>query len=69
MIATAEFFFDDPLKIKVGSHLSPTTIYLSLCDTQRFKPDLYPISGFPRCLVTEDTANGVSEHAPVEVAS
>ena len=59
MIARGEFRFDDTVNIKVTSQLSPTMIYLTLCQSQRFEPDLYPISGFPRCLVSEDTVNGM----------
>ncbi len=59
MIARGEFRFDDPVNIKMASQLSPIIIYLTLCQSQRFEPDLYPISGFPRCLVSEDTVNGM----------
>ena len=69
MMARAQFYFDSPVQIKLSSQLSPVMIYLGLCETQRFDPGLYPISGFPRCLVTEDTINGRSEGALIEMAS
>ena len=64
MTARAELRFDNPVNIKVASQLSPTMIYLALCDTHRPGPELYPISGFPRCLITEDTVNGTFEMGP-----
>ena len=68
-MARALFRFDEPLQIRVASQLSPVMIYLSLCETQRFDPGLYPISGFPRYLVTEDTDNGKNEEAYTETVS
>ena len=58
MIARGEFRFNEPINIAVASQLSQMTIFLSLCQSQRSEPGLYPISGFPRCLVSEDTLNG-----------
>lgn len=68
-MARAQFCFNSPVQITVSSQMSSVMIYLGLCETQRFDPGLYPISGFPRCLVTEDTVNGRSERALIEMAS
>ena len=60
MINRAEFRFKDPLEIHVTSQLSSTMIYLKICGVQSDQADSYPISGFPRYLVTEDSVNGGS---------
>ena len=58
MIKRGEFRFNEPVNIAVASQLSQMTIFLSLCQSQRADPRLYSISGFPRCLASEDTLNG-----------
>ena len=66
MVARGEFRFDDPVNIKVASQLSPIMIYLTLYQSQPSEPDLYPISGFPRCLVSEDKVNGMGGEVYLE---
>lgn len=60
MVKRAEFRFEDPLKIEVTSQLSSTMIYLKMCGVHSDQGNFYPISGFPRYLITEDTVNGGS---------
>ncbi|KAK5360276.1 hypothetical protein LTS13_010366 [Exophiala xenobiotica] len=57
MIRRAEFRFDKTVEIEVPNQLTMTTIYLALYERRSFEPGLYPISGFPRCLVMEDSMN------------
>jgi hypothetical protein len=57
MIRRAEFRFDNTVEIEVPNQLTMTTIYLALYERRSFEPGLYPISGFPRCLVMEDSMN------------
>ena len=60
MMNRVEFCFDEPIEIDVPSPLSSTTIYLSMRGVYTDQSNLYPISGFPRYLITEDTVNGTS---------
>ena len=60
MMNRAEFCFDEPIEIDIPSPLSSTTIYLSMRGVHADQSNLYPISGFPRYLITEDTVNGSS---------
>ena len=60
MIGRAEFRFNDPIIIDVPSQLSSTTIYLRMRGIHSEQTSFYPISGFPRKLVAEDTINGTS---------
>lgn len=60
MVKRAEFRFDGPLKIDVPSQLSSTIIYLRMRGVYSDETIFYPISGFPRYLITEDTVNGAS---------
>jgi hypothetical protein len=57
MVRRAEFRFDDAVEIEVPNQLIATTICLALHERRAFEPELYPISGFPRCLIMEDTVN------------
>lgn len=58
MVKRAEFRFDRLLQIDVHSQLSPTMIHLSMRGVYSDQIILYPISGFPRYLITEDSVNG-----------
>ena len=58
MIGRAEFPFNDPIIIDVPSQLSSTTIYLRMRGIHSEQTSFYPISGFPRKLVAQDTING-----------
>lgn len=58
MVRRAEFRFADPIKIKMASQLSSTIIFLTICEINSFQVNRYPISGFPRHLIVEDTVNG-----------
>lgn len=69
MIKRAEFLFEDPLEIHVTSQLSSTMIYLKMCGVQSDQANSYPISGFPRYLVTEDTVNGGSFESTIDKPS
>ena len=62
MIAKAEFSLERPIVITVASQLAQTMIYLCLSESRAVKHTYYPISGFPRTLVTEDTLNGKNSH-------
>ena len=59
MITRAEFHFNDPIVINVPSQFQSTTIFLTMRGGQSDQPNFYPISGFPRCLFTEDTIKGM----------
>ena len=60
MINRAEFRFNDPISIDVPSQLSSTIIYLRMRGIHSEQTSFYPISGFPRSLIAEDTINGTS---------
>lgn len=60
MINRAEFRFEDPINIDVPSQLSCTTIYLRMRGIHSEQTSFYPISGFPRSLITEDMITGTS---------
>ncbi|KAL9624998.1 MAG: hypothetical protein Q9160_000727 [Pyrenula sp. 1 TL-2023] len=57
MVARAQFHLDQQIEIRFKSRQSSTTIYLALWElrNESFHPALYPISGFPRRLVMEDS--------------
>ncbi|KAL8762431.1 MAG: hypothetical protein Q9184_001559 [Pyrenodesmia sp. 2 TL-2023] len=57
MINRAEFRFSDPINIEVPAPLIYTTIYLKMRGNHNEQASLYPISGFPRRLIAEDTIN------------
>jgi hypothetical protein len=46
--------------LEISSKLASTTISLYLSKPHPSSPKQYPISGFPRTLVTEDSVNGKS---------
>lgn len=54
-----------PVNIELANPSNPTTIYISLRETQGDAStwSYYPISGFPRCLVKEDYENGMFDQA------
>ncbi|KAF7502349.1 hypothetical protein GJ744_006003 [Endocarpon pusillum] len=56
MIADANFHIAENLKISIPDKLSSITIFLCLLPSRASEPELYPISGFPRTLVTEDAS-------------
>lgn len=58
MMRRAECRFDDQVVISAPSPLHATTIYLRMRGVRSDQSNFYPISGFPRCLMTEDTVNG-----------
>lgn len=58
MASSAEFLVAEDLSIRVPSRLSPTTIFLGFRSMKDGQPELFPISGFPRYLVTEDSVTG-----------
>ena len=61
----AAFVFDKTLDIQIPSKLHSTMIYLRLQGIQSDQSNYYPISGFPRFLITEDTLNGIMSKTPV----
>lgn len=60
MVARAQFHLDRQIEIRFTSRQSSTTVYLALWElrNESFHPALYPISGFPRRLVIEDSLKG-----------
>ena len=58
MISRAVFGFNDPIVIDVPSELTSTTICLRLRGIHSEQTNIYPISGFPRKFLVEDTING-----------
>lgn len=58
LIADANLHVAENLKISIPDKLSSTTICLALLPSRAVVPELYPISGFPRFLITEDASTG-----------
>ena len=58
MIDVANFHAGEEIEITVPDKLSSTTIFLCLLPSRASEPELFPISGFPRFLVTEDASTG-----------
>ena len=62
MITMAKFEVD-PIEVRVSDKLGATTIGLGLLDEHERKEDVVPISGFPRCLVTDNLQRGMRTRA------
>lgn len=60
MINDASFRIGEDIAIKVPDELISTTISLGLLPSRSSKPELFPLSGFPRYLVTENKSTGQS---------
>lgn len=58
MITMAKFDVD-PIEVRVSDKLGATTIGLGLLDEPKRKVDVVPISGFPRCLITDNLQRGM----------
>lgn len=58
MIDVANFHAAEEIDITVPDKLSSTTIFLCLIPSRASESELFPISGFPRYLVTEDASTG-----------
>lgn len=58
MIDVANFRAAEEIEITVPDKLSATTIFLCLTPSRVSEPELFPISGFPRFLITEDASTG-----------
>ena len=58
MITMAKFDMD-PIEIRVSDKLGATTIGLGLLDEQDRREEVFPISGFPRCLITDNLQRGM----------
>jgi hypothetical protein len=62
MITMAKFDVD-VIEIQVSDKLGATTIGLGLLDEHNRKEDVVPISGFPRCLITDNLQKGIQTQA------
>ena len=58
MITMAKFDVD-PIQVRVSDKLGVTTIGLGLLDEQDRREEVVPISGFPRCLITDNLQRGM----------
>lgn len=60
MIDVANFHVAEEVEITVPDRLSSINIFLCLTPSHVSEPELFPISGFPRSLITEDASTGRS---------
>lgn len=58
MINDANFRIADDIAITIPDKLTPTTVAMGLLPSRAVDPELFPLSGCPRYLITENASTG-----------